>query len=756
MLKLMKLILFFLTVIISTVTFSQTEWKELSGKQRAFFYNVSRNIKNIKPELLHLFEFTDSIPYINDTLPDYAYVEKRIVEDSTKLVLHYTEFARKNNGLIADLATHYALWELGLLLQFRKSEKSKFQYLKPILKVFEQYIIESAPQAALKTLSNGNYELATSISRYYAPNLTINEKIASIKNSGFSENDQLIIIRSIYRAQEKYILNRSLEIFKLLGGDVKKYINFLIAAGDGENYSDLETIYISKYSRALQDLKALFYFETELKKDKITKKQILNVLSNPTKKLITHPVFLTQIHIDVWGFHPERQTTIVIQKGGNSYILYGNNKIAENRFVSPDSTYGEGSTYWRLIYELENIHIADLKEKIYGKKGYDYWIAEYEERIEVTRMKIKITENDLNSIRYEPSAPKKIKKKKIKKKDLGKSDQAGKGHPTGKPTGTAKKKQKLQNRLIALNTQLENEIRTLNELKIEKEEAFDILASYQTLLDKMRKNVGHTFVDYKKDKYGNFIFNDGTTFNYLNQDFIFYPNGKTENFEIITIAFGEKVFSKKIEEVFIHLNLTYPNPKQKFTLLKELDNTNETSKITISDSIQIMELFYALGNTDKKINIKAIGGGILGGTSPYYHRDSLSSPVLYDKNKVHSKISTKYIYRVDINNEIYASITAFRDNMIPFNFNEKYGKYYLKAKLKIPQLNEIDFYTVVLAKKRMDIWLEQLNSLAINWLQNTNYQSKVVSKLKSAKNKHFYSILSNSVKIKSSAVKSKK
>lgn len=744
----MKILLLLFTFFLSILSFSQNSWDELSGKQRAFFYNVSRNIENLKPELLHLFEFTDSIPYINDSLPDYAYVEKKIVEDSTKLILHSSEFKRKNNGLIADLATHYAIWELDLILQFRKSSKPKFQYLKPKLKLFEKYIIETAPQAAIKTLSNGNYELSTSVSRYYAPNLSIKEKIAAIKNSGFSDNDQLLIIRSIYTAQEKYILNRSLEIFNLLGGTVDKYINYLIAAGDGENYSELENVFRSKFSRALPDPKALFNFDTKLVKNEKTKQQELETSSNPIKKLITHPVFPTQIHVDVWSFHPERQTTIVIQKGGNSYILYGDNEDPENRYVSPDSTYGEGSTYWRLIYELEHIHIADLKEKIYGKRGYDYWIAEYEERIDVTRLKIKITEKDLNEIRYEPSSTQnpKIKKKKIKKKDLGKSDQAGQGHPTQKPTGTAKKKQKLQNRLIALNTQLENEMRTLKELKIEKEEAFDILASYETLLDKMMKNVGHSYVEYEKDKQGNYTFDDGSTFNYFNQDFMFKPNGKTENFEIITLAFGEKVFSKTNEEVFVHLNINYPNLEHKYTLLKEYASNEINNNITISDSIQIMELFWALGHTNKKLNLNAIGGGIIGGTSPDYFRDSLNHPVPYKKDE--NKTGSIYVYRVDISNQINAKVTNFRHNMIPFDFNAKYGKYYVKAKAKTPQLNEIDFYTVILAKKRMDIWLEQLNNLANSWLINTDYQSKVISKLNSAKNNYYYSLLSNSTKIK--------
>ncbi len=731
-------------ILVSFWGYSQTKWMDLTGKQKAFFYNVSRNVPNLKMEFLHLFEFTDSIPYINDTLPDYPYVEKAVVEDSLILLAHQTEFRRKNNGLISDLATHYALWELDLVLQFRNSTKPKFAYLKPKLKQFERYIIEKAPASAVKTLSDGTYELATSISRYYAPNLTINEKIAAIKNSGLAENDQLLIIRAVYYAQEKYVKNRSFEIIKLLEGDQSsEYINFLIAAGDGDNWSDLESVYRAKYSRALPDPKGLFNFDTQLSKDEKTKEPILKTLSNPTKSLITNPVKPTQIHVDVWGYHPERQTTIVIQKGGNSYILYGNN---DNRFVSPDSTFEGGSTYWRLIYELEQIHIADLKERIYGKKGYDYWIAEYEERIEVTRLKIKETEQALNAIRYEPTGQPKMKKKKIKKKDLGKSDQDNQGHPTGKPTGTAKKKQVLRNRLIALNTQLENEIRTRDELIKEKEEAFDLLASYETLLDKMMKNVGHTYVEFESDKKGNYIFDDGSTFNYFNQNFTFYPNGQSDNFDIITIAFGEKVFSKTIEEVFVHLNVSYPTLNSKYTLRKTVTPEKTTQNLSVSDSIQIRELFWALGNTNKKIELKTFGGGIMGQTGEVYFRDSTGSPTPFDKDR--QVVSAVYVYRADIAQSIQMNLTAYKNNMIPMNFNDKFQSYYVKAKAKNPALNEIDFYTALLAKKRMDIWLEQLNNLANLWLKDLDYQPTVLKKLAKLKNKNHFALINSEIKVK--------
>ena len=738
MTKLLSL-LFIITI---QVSFAQSEWNDFTGKQKAFFYQLTRKIENMTPQVFHLFEYTDSIPFINDTLADFPYVEKQIVADSTKLILHKSEFSRKNNGIISDIATHYAAWELDLMLQFRDSKKEKFAYLKDKINLFEHYILEKAPQSAIRTLTDGEYQLSPSIQKYYAPNLTINEKIAAIKNSSFTLNDQLLIIRSIYYAQEKYINIRSKEVFDMLGGKTAHYQNFLIGAGDGDNYSELESVLRTKYNRALPDPKGFFKFDTETKLDKATKNQTLYCKTNPIKHINTIVNLPTKVHFDVWGYHPERQTTIVIQKAGKSYILYGNDK---DRYLTPDSTFEGGSTYWRLIYELENIHIAELKEMIYGKRGYDYLIAKTEDQIQNTLLYIKQSEEKLNKMRYAPIAKPKVKKKKkkLKKKNLGYSDQAGTGHIKGKMTKDVKNKNKEQFRLVHLNTQLQNQKRILKQLKIDKEKAYDVLAKYETQLDKMKKNVGDSFVAFKKSKNGTYLFEDGSIFNYLEQDFTFQHSYKPESFDIITVAFGEKVFSKKCEEVFVHINITHPKLDSKYTLYDESSLKNDLS---ISDSIQIMELFTALGTTDKKLAISAIGAGIIGGESQNYFRDSLAKVVEY--NKDNERKNTIYTYHVKIEDKINLKVKSYRHAMLPYQFNEKFSKYYLKAKSKNSTLNEIDFYTTYLAKKRLTNYIDNLKNYADSWLIETDIQNQVITKLNKAKNKSYYSVTSsNKIKL---------
>ena len=81
--------------------------------------------------------------------------------------------------------------------------------------------------------------------------------------------------------------------------------------------------------------------------------------------------------------------------------------------------------------------------------------------------------------------------------------------------------------------------------------------------------------------------------------------------------------------------------------------------------------------------------------------------------------------------------------MLPFQFNQNYGKYYSAAKLNNPALNEIDFYTTLLSNKRIYIWLEQLTNLANIWLIDDEIQSAVLKKLNSAKVNSVYSLSSH-------------
>jgi hypothetical protein len=729
--------LYLILFLMSTSVFSQDNWEDMSGEQKAFFYNIARRTEIIKPELFHLFEFTDSIPYINDTLPNYKYVEREVVKAPEKLVLHRDQMARKSNGLISDLATHFALWEMSQILKFRNSDHESHKWIKEPLRQFEKYAIERMPLTAVEKLTSGNFVVRKAIKGYFEPSLQSADKMAGLINSGFSQNDQMLIMNAIFHAEEKYIKNRSYEIFQLLGGETEDYQNYISAVGDGRGFSSLEGGIFTPYNKSLPDDKGMFTFnvtsrikkktyeETHAKHPKpdVSYLAIEEVVSREFK---TRGDKSTVIHFDVNGYHKERQTTIAIQKGGSSYILYGKN---EHRLLSPDSTYGEGTTYWRLLWELEYVHIAKLNEALYGKRGYEYWIDVYEKKIEKTLLLIKKTEYKLDKLRHKPEGKTKIKKKKFKKKDLERSDQAGTGHPTSALSKNDKKKNIEQNRLIRLNTLLENQKMKLAELKYEMEVAYFILQDYKTLLDKMQKNLGYLFMEYEQE--GDiYTFSDGSTFNYATQDFTFNANQRAESFRVFHISFGKTVFAKSIDESFVHMQLSSVGPKEKYTYRKIVSLTESTVGMSVSDSIQQMEIFRTILDKDLPLEMTIYGGGIIGKDKEEYYRDSTTNPLEYNKEMEADREVREY--RASWDTKLHLSVQVWMDKMIPENFTE-FEKGYLKYKKKNPQMNELDYASAVRAKQLALQWVDQMKSLAAVWFQDAIDKAKIDRKLNSLK-----------------------
>lgn len=703
----LKPLLFFISILFIYNSQAQSNWSELSGKQKAFFYQLTRKVDNLKPEVFHLFEFTDSIPYINDTLPDFPFVEAEIEADSSKLICHFSEMARKKRGVLMDIGTHYASWELDLLLQFRKSEKPKYAYLKDKVSIFEKLVLENAPSATAKMWSGGQYTLTPKITSYFSPNLTIIERIAALKNSDYNPDEKLTLLNAIYSAQEDYISLRASEIVLILTNQSFPTQNFLISAGDGKDWNELESIIRTKYNRPLPDPKAFFKYDLVNKRIGKTNKKVISISQNSVTKMSNRANFSTHLHVDVWAYHPLRQTTLIIQKGGNSYALYGNNK---NRYLSPDPSFEEGVTYENLITELEEVWIADLRERIYGKRGYDYLIDLYEKKIVKTRFKIKKTEENLNKIRYTPEGPPKMKKKKKsrkqKKKGQSMSYQDNQGLPRGKLSKNAKKRQIEQHNLVGYESQFQAEQSTLRQLKKDKEEAFDLLAKYEAKLDIMKKNYGNNLMPYTNDKYGNYRFIDGTIFNLQSQDLTFPLNDEDEYFEVILVSFGKNVMDKNYEEVFMHLNLNHTSGHDVHTLRHQSDTPHRLSSYSISDSIQIQELFWHFKNYKLPFEIIA---------------NAEIQPNLSDSN-----FRTHISNSITINDVTTITLTGTSNQFKPKDISKTINK----LQTKYPQFKVNQLATALEISNYFEKWKIELLRLSDEWVEDSKSKKKIAKSIK--------------------------
>src|SRR5690606_22362201 len=88
-----------------------------------------------------------------------------------------------------------------------------------------------------------------------------------------------------------------------------------------------------------------------------------------------------------------------IEKNGLNYHLFGSK---DTRFLSPDSTFSEGTTFQSIINDLEFNKIAKINEMIYGKKGYDYWIDYNQKKKDATELKIEKKEKEYSDLGFAP------------------------------------------------------------------------------------------------------------------------------------------------------------------------------------------------------------------------------------------------------------------------------------------------------------------------------------------------------------------
>lgn len=705
--------------------FSQDSWDDLTGKERAFLFDITRKVEVLKPELFHLFEFTDSIPYINDTLPDYNYVERQIVQQPDLLKFHESEIARKSPGVVADLAVRYAIWELGQVLQYRNSTDEKDEPLKEKLKIFEKYVLEEAPQNAVRTLNNGDYTLAKTVQGYYTASLTIADKMAGILNSGYTRIEQMLILNAIMMAEEKYVHTRAKEIYALLGGPEIGSNDYLSAVGDGGNWAEIQGGVTTPYSMGLPDDKGLFRFVIEEDVDEDNNKttiRVKDVVSSPQNTAADASTF---VHIDVEGYHPERQTTIAIHKGDKAYVLYGKN---EHRLVSPDSSYGEGTTYWRLMNRLENYYIANTREDLYGKRGYEYQIDLYEKKIEGTLLQIKKTEIKLDKLRHTPEGKPKMKKKKLKKKNLGTSYQDNQGHPTSAMSKLDKKKNIEQKRLIYLNGVLSGQKKMLAQLIEDMEQAHENLIKYEAKLDYMRKNMGYIMMEYEEEN-GVYTYKDGAKFNFRTQDFVFPPNDRNESFQIFHISFGKEVFSEQIEENFAHINLAYKKSDDVFAL-KRVVRDNGKKELSKIDSLQILEVFNFLKEKNTNAEITVAGGGIIDEKNGEIRRSQRSELSEFDSENTPNFGAV--VYKATMDAHVHFELTVYDDPMLPQNFT-LYEEDFNRLSNKPADMNAVDFYTGIRAKAEAEVWIETLKTYAELWVKQTDDRKRIIKKLNKIK-----------------------
>jgi hypothetical protein len=323
---------------------------------------------------------------------------------------------------------------------------------------------------------------------------------------------------------------------------------------------------------------------------------------------------LTNVHVDVWGYNSEKQTTVVIEKGGLCYHLFGS---VDTRFLSPDSTFADGTTFQAVINDLEFNHIAKLEDKISGRRGYDYWIEYNTKKKNSTELKLKKKEMEYSNLGYTPISTSGKPSRQVRKSKRI-AVKASSGTFNGAPTTSSQRseRKKLQDQIIMLQKAYDNYRARIKELEIEKQEAIDLRARYELRLDKYKALLGQNWASYT-EKDGLYTFEDSSTFDFYTQEFQFPPKELSEDFEIRLLAIPESSLSKQADEVMLHASVMDAAPDYDARINLELSDVFNSDKwdlpqnlFTDEDSVALHVFFESLLDRKMDFSIIARGQGI--------------------------------------------------------------------------------------------------------------------------------------------------
>ena len=591
----------------------------LTAEERSYLYHVVKKSEILDINLGRYFDYKGPDIRLPNKKINYDSIELVIMNQPELLIIRRDEIAKSPKGILAEVANKMAIWELNkLLLARRISDKELQPYLNKY-EVFEKYLIEKLPETALK-LKDGIYIPSPKIYPLLNPGLSFSDKVIFAESLKLQDvNEEKAVIDAISYAVNAYVDLRAEEIFKALGGRSDVFENVLVAAGDGSSTSGLmderEKDDKGRWNRGLPKAVGLFPYQTIITYGEKKKEKKVDAMRYAQLDFSTvGNQRYTNLHFDVWGYNTKKQTTVVIEKNGLSYPLFG---AGDTRFLSPDSSFSEGTTFMAVINDLENNKITKLYDKIYGKRGFDYWIEYNKKKKDETELKIEKQEYGYSDLTNSPittnkKAPREVRKAKKRARKSG----GGPGNYQPKTQSQRKEKRKKAQTIVDLYNQFEAFKRKIAELEKEKAEALDLMALYQQRLDLYKRLIGYKWAKYT-EKDGFYIYEDSSTFDLMTQEFRFPPTDSTEQFEVRLISIPESSLSKSADEVMLMVNITDAIPNYDARLQLELMDVFESDSwvldrplLSDNDSVAVLQFFEAMLDKEKTFSIKARGQGI--------------------------------------------------------------------------------------------------------------------------------------------------
>lgn len=610
-------ILFFVLLSLS----AKTQVNEgLTPEERAYLFHVVKKSPILNQNFGRYFDYIGKeITFFNGAL-NYDSIELLIINSPETLLIRKEEIAKSAKGLIAEASNKMALWELNKTLLAKRTNPNDLKEYKNEYAHFEGLLMQKLPLAILK-MKDGENKPHPKLQAVMNPSLALDDKAAIIESMRFLNIDQqLATLRAINFAMDTYVESRTREIYAALGGQADEFHNVLIAAGDGSSTTGMleerEKDEKGRWNKGLPKAVGLFPYELYIDK-KENKKKITEKIE-PKRYTTTDFKTVgknrnTNVHFDVWGYNSEKQTTVVLEKNGLSYRLFGS---GETRFLSPDSTFSGGATFQSIINDLEFNKIAKINEEIYGKRGYDYWIDYNKKKKDQTELKIEKREKEYSDLGHSPITTSSKPSRQVKRsRRRAIRSGAGSGSFDGTPTTSSNRstRKKLQNTIVGLYAAFEGYSKNIKELEIKKQEAIDLMATYQRKLDDYKAVFGINWASFTEEE-GLYTFQDSSTFDISTQEFQFRPIENPEDFEVRLIAIPNSCLSASADEVMMHVNVMDALPNYNARINLEMNDVFASDNwklpnalFTDKDSVALV--VFCEGLLDKKVNFNIVARG---------------------------------------------------------------------------------------------------------------------------------------------------
>ncbi|SFT54861.1 hypothetical protein SAMN05216474_1245 [Lishizhenia tianjinensis] len=740
----MKYIFTLLVLVVSTVSFSQTA-TSFTPEEKAYFYHIVKKSPILDQNLGRYLIYTGEDVRMPNGEVNFDSIESLIISHPEFLNFDTYTLAKAPKGILAEAANKLALWDLNNLLKAKRSKQLEKKGLEHKYQQFEEVLRGHLPSSAFKTI-DGKKIINERFDNVMDPSINFRNKVTMVSAMPFLNfNEQQQVLNAIALAINTYVNNRSYEIFTQLGGEADNYQNFLIAVGDGtmssSTFVDREKDENNRFNVALPKSSGLFPYEIQIEKKlegkRKTTKSIEPRRTNITNIYTSGKNKATNIHVDVYGYNEEKQTTVVIERNGLSYHLFGS---VDNRFLSPDSSYAGEATYYSIINALTR-DIARVNDMIYGKKGYDFWIAYWEKEKAKTSLSIDKTEKKVSDFRGSTTITTSKKKKK------------GQSYPSVSDGGD--KRREMQEKVLTLYGYYDQCKSEIKKLTLEKERAMELLSNLERKKSKSEELIGRNWASYKV-KDGLYTFEDSCTFDLYTQEFWIPESAEPEAIEIRVLTIPYDYNSTDADDNMLHISVMDALPKYAskvqfaaIDLFEEKSYALEGTLFNEKDSTAMVEFFEAMLNKKLKTHTHLVAGGIGKWNGSHVEKDfqgrefdEYPTPAHRDSLSF-KRLRSNEIY-VNINRAINLYISSYTDPVITdFSVNnEKVNA--LKAKYKFTDNDVLTLFRCAQLAKQMQ---QEITVLA-NMYMSPSEAKKIIKRFNKMLKKASVDVGTVSVKLK--------